>query len=231
MSTNSQLKPYINGANMKYAIDYIWAIVQNVLTFLSVIPLTLLGLIVVPIALRFADDSKKSATYKTNGVDEWWLRTLPTWAKLWDNPYDGFLGDDAFRWAYRDIPFGWKNTDYIAQCWWGAVRNPLHYYKSFIISCDIRKCKFELLQGQLFVRDRPDATGYQFQVAKQSNGLRFYRIYWVWQWPTWIFKVPRAAIIEIGNEFRSDHWSENYEGREFKYLKGFAFLIHPCKKI
>lgn len=93
---------------MKYAIDYIWAIVQNVLTFLSVIPLTLLGLIVVPIALRFADDSKKSATYKTNGVDEWWLRTLPTWAKLWDNPYDGFLGDDAFRWADRDIPFGWK---------------------------------------------------------------------------------------------------------------------------
>lgn len=212
-------------------IHYLWWLIQSVLLFLPQIPLTIAGLVVVPLALRKPNDSQKSATYKTNGVESWWLRTLPRWASWWDNPYDGFLGDEALRWATRDIPFGWRNTDYIAQCWWGAIRNPLHRLKSFLIACDIRRCTFTLLAGQPFVRDRPDATGFQFALAKRDDGMRYYRLYWVWQWPWKIRGLDRAAIIEIGHEFRQDHWQQDYGAREYKYFKGFAFLIHPCKAI
>lgn len=208
---------------------FIWALVNSIVTFIVVIPLILLGLVVVPIALLFPNDSQKVDTFKTalDTGSVWWLRTLPKWANLWDNPYDGFLGDDSFRWADRDMPFGWKNTGYLAQCWWGAVRNPLHNFKSFKITCDIRRCVYEKLAGQDFVRDRPDSTGFQFLTCVRDDGKRFFRIYWVYQWPG----TQRAAIVELGHEFRRDHWQQDYGDRGFKNLKGFAFLIHPCKVI
>ena len=168
---------------------YAWAIIQNVLLFALCIPLIILGVVVVPLALLWPDDSQMTATYKTDGNFEWWLRTLSPWASWWDNPYDGFLGDDAFRWASRDVPFGWRNTFYRAQCAWGAFRNPLHRLKSFLLACDIRRCTFLLLAGKEFVRDRPDSTGYQFALATRSDGVRYYRIYWVWQWPTKVVQV------------------------------------------
>lgn len=236
----------------------LWAVESLALLVLCV-PLTVAGLVVVPLALLRHDDSQKAATYKTDGVSVWWLRRLPRLARWWDNPYDGFLGDEYFRWAGRDVPFGWRNTDFLAQCWWGAVRNPLHRFKSFVIDCDVRRCDFLLLAGQPFVRDRPDATGFQFARALRSDGVPFYRLYWVWQWPSlvmqllsWLFGLPRrllardgsafcspwslqvgdfAAIVEIGHEFRADHWQQDYTGREYKASKGFAFLIHPCKRI
>lgn len=204
----------------------LWAL-EGLALFLVCLPLTLLGLLVVPLALRWPDDSQKVATYKVGGRHVWWLRRLPWWASWWDNPIDGFLGDDSFRWAGRDIPFGWRNTDYLAQCWWGAIRNPLHRFKSFVITCDVRRCSFLLLAGQPFVRDRADATGFQFARALRDDGVPFYRIYWVWKWPG----LDRAAIVEIGHEFRADHWGQDYSGREYKARKGFAFLIHPCKAI
>lgn len=208
-------------------LHFLAALTWGVLLFLLCVPLTILGVFVVPLALLRPDNSQKAATYKTDGVHEWWLQTLPRWAYLWDNPYDGSLGDEHFRWAGKDIPFGWKNTGFLARWWWLAMRNPLHRFKSFIICCDIRLCKFFLLAGQPFVRDRADATGYQLALAVRNDGALFWRIYWVWKWPWW----PRAAIVEIGHEFRADHWQEDYSGREFKNFKGFAFLIHPCKPI
>lgn len=211
---------------------FVWALANSLVTFFAmVVPLTLLGLVVVPLALLFPDDSQKSATYITDGVNQWWLRTLKPWASWWDNPYDGFLGDDKFRWASRDMVFGWKNTDYKAQCWWGAMRNPLHRFKSFVITCDIRRCTFTHLLGRDFVRDRADSTGFQFLMATRDDGVRFFRIYWVWKWPKAFWGKDHAAIIEIGHEFRRDHWYQDYSGKDFKNLKGFAFLIHPCKGI
>jgi hypothetical protein len=204
----------------------LWSL-ESLVLFALCVPLTVVGLLVVPLALLFPDDSRKAETYKTDGVNVWWLRRLPRLASWWDNPYDGFLGDDSFRWAGRDVPFGWLNTDFLAQCWWGAVRNPLHRFKSFLITCDVRRCAFQLLAGQPFVRDRADATGFQFARALRDDGVPFYRLYWVWKWPG----CARAAIVEIGHEFRADHFGADYTERPFKALKGFAFLIHPCKSI
>jgi hypothetical protein len=46
------------------------------------------------------------------------------------------------------------------------------------------------------------------------------------------FLTPhRAVIVELGHEFRRDHWFQAYGASDFKYLKGFAFLLHPCKAI
>jgi hypothetical protein len=211
---------------------FVWALVVSLATFfIAVIPLTVIGLVAVPLALLSPNDSQKAATEITNGIDVWWLRTLKPWASLWDNPYDGFLGDSKFRWAGRDMPFGWKNTYYRAQCWWGALRNPLHRFKSFVITCDIRRCTFTHLLGQDFVRDRPDSTGFQFLTCVRDDGKRYFRIYWVWQWPRPFLGADRAVIVELGHEFRRDHWHQDYTGADYKNLKGFAFLIHPCKAI
>lgn len=211
--------------NIWNCVQFLYAIVFNTVLFCLIVPLTILGLITVPIGLLFADDSQKDATMKTDGVNVWWLQRLPRWLYWWDNEYDGFLGDEYYRWAGRDIPFGWKNTDFVARWWWGSIRNSLHNFKSFLIACDIRQCVYTKVWGQDFVRDRVDATGFQFLKAKRANGFCYYRIYWVYRWPG----TNSGMIVEIGHEFRGDHWAEDYTGIEYKNYKGFSFLIHPFK--
>lgn len=206
---------------------YLWALVQSVVLLVLCLPVIVLGVLVVPLALLWPDDSAKGKTYLVRDDGVWWLRRLPAWARPWDNPIDGSLGDDALRWALRDIPFGWVNTSFAAQVWWLAIRNPAHVFKTFWIACDVRRCAFDQLQGQAFVRDNPEGLGFQFLRATRDDGLRFFRIYWVWKWPWW----NRAVIVELGHEFNAGHFVEDYTGREYKALKGFAFLLHPCKAI
>ena len=209
-------------------MDYLKALSYNLIILLFTMPLIILGFIVVPFGLLFKDDSKKDLTYKTDGTNEWWLRTLPSWAKWWNNPIDGFLGDDSYRWASRDIPFGWKNTSFLGMFWWGAIRNPLNYFKRFVISCDVRECSYELLQGQEYVRDDITNQGYQFlKATRRYDGKAYYRIYGVWQYG----QSSRAFVLEIGNKFDKSHFSEDYTGREYKAFKGFTFVINPYKEI
>ena len=46
---------------LKLSALWVWAVVQNTLTFLVVVPLIILGLFVVPVALLAPDDSQKQA--------------------------------------------------------------------------------------------------------------------------------------------------------------------------
>lgn len=153
---------------------------------------------------------------------------MPSWAKWWGNPIDGFLGDDSYRWASRDIPFGLKNTSFLGMFWWGAIRNPLNYFKRFVISCDVMECSYKLLQGKEYVRDDNANQGYQFlKATRKSDGKAYYRIYGVWQYG----QSNRAFVLEIGNKFDKSHFSENYSGREYKAFKGFTFVVNPYKEI
>lgn len=209
-------------------MGYLKAVFYNLIVLICTVPLIILGLIIVPLGLLFKDDSKKDSTYKTDGTSEWWLRTLPSWAKWWGNPIDGFLGDDSYRWASRDIPFGLKNTSFLGMFWWGAIRNPLNYFKRFVISCDVRECSYKLLQGKEYVRDDNANQGYQFlKATRKSDGKAYYRIYGVWQYG----QSNRAFVLEIGNKFDKSHFSENYSGREYKAFKGFTFVVNPYKEI
>jgi hypothetical protein len=205
------------------------AFLINTLIFITYVPLLILGLFVVAAALLYPDDSKREATYKTRDGHEWWFRNLSwKWAWWWGNDVDGFLGDDDFRWASRDIPFGLKNTSFLGQWWWGAIRNMLGNYKRFVIACDVRECTYELLVGQEYVRDDPENTGFQLlRATRRRDGKEYYRIYWVWKWPG----LARAFIVEIGHEFTGKHFKENYVGREYKAFKGHSYIIHPFKKI
>jgi len=116
-------------------------ILQAIVIWIFQAILTIVGVI----ALLFTDDSLKDKTYLLNpDREEYWLRQLPKWAKWWNNPIDGTLGDDNFRWASRDIPFGLKNTSFLGQFWWMAIRNPFNYFKRFILGCDVRKKKKKL---------------------------------------------------------------------------------------
>lgn len=194
-------------------------------TFQLIIQLigVLLGLVIVAIALLFINDENKPTTYKSDGENEWWLRRLPDWARYWDNTIDGTLGDDDFRWASRDIPFGWKNTSFLGQWWWMAVRNPFNYFKRFVLSCDVRKNVIEKLAGQDYVRDDIKSTGWQFLKCG-----RFYTFYGVWRYRD----SNRAFVIQLGNKFDlQDNYKEYPSYQEYKYFKGVTFEINAFKDI
>jgi len=152
----------------------------------------ILGIFLMPLFLLFVDDSKKELTYRTDGVNEWWLRTLPKFALFWDNKIDGTLGDDDYRYASRDIPFGLKNTSFLGQYWWMAIRNPFNYFKRFILACDFRKDTVEKIAGQDYVRDDLRSTGWQFLKCG-----KFYTFYWVWKWK---WSDTHAVVIQHGKE-------------------------------
>lgn len=38
-----------------------------------------------------------------------------------------------------------------------------------------------------------------------------------------------TRLIGLLIEWAYQHWYQDYSGKDFKNLKGFAFLIHPCK--
>lgn len=183
-----------------------------------------MGIFLVPIFLLFADDSKKDSTYKSDGVNEWWLRTLPKPALFWDNKIDGTLGDDDFRYASRDIPFGLKNTSFLGQYWWMAFRNPFNYFKRFLLACDVRKNTIEKISGQDYVRDDLDSTGWQFLKCG-----KFYTFYGVWKWKG---SATRAVVIQLGNKFDLEDNLKTYPSEsEYKYFKGFTFEINLFKDI
>lgn len=157
----------------------------------------IMGIFLMPIFLLFVDDSKKELTYRTDGVNEWWLRTLPKFALFWDNKIDGTLGDDDYRYASRDIPFGLKNTSFLGQYWWMAFRNPFNYFKRFILACDVRKDIVEKIAGQDYVRDDLRSTGWQF--LKCGKGiLPYYAFYGVWKWK---WSDTHAVVTQLGNKF------------------------------
>ena len=181
-----------------------------------------LGIFLMPVFLLFVDDSKKELTYKTDGVSEWWLRTLPKFALFWDNKIDGTLGDDDYRYASRDIPFGLKNTSFLGQYWWMAFRNPFNYFKRFILACDVRKGIVEKVDGQDYVRDDLNSTGWQFL---KCGG--FYTFYGVWKWSN-----THAVVIQLGNKFDLQDNSKIYPLEQaYKYFKGFTFEINFYKGI
>ena len=184
----------------------------------------IMGIFLMPIFLLFVDDSKKELTYRTDGVNEWWLRTLPKFALFWDNKIDGTLGDDDFRYASRDIPFGLKNTSFLGQYWWMAFRNPFNYFKRFILACDVRKDVVEKVAGQDYVRDDLRSTGWQFLKCG-----KYYTFYGVWKWR---WSGTHAIVIQLGNKFDlQDNFKAYPSEQEYKYLKGFTFEINPYKDI
>jgi hypothetical protein len=182
------------------------------------------GIFLIPIFLLFVDDSKKELTYKTDGVNEWWLRTLPKFALFWDNKVDGTLGDDDYRYASRDIPFGLKNTSFLGQYWWMAFRNPFNYFKRFILACDVRKNVVEKVAGKDYVRDDLQSTGWQFLKCG-----KYYTFYGVWKWK---WSDTHAVVIQLGNKFDLQDNLKAYPiEQEYKYFKGFTFEINPYKDI
>ena len=73
-------------------MDIVRAALLWLFQFITQLVGIVLGVFFIPIFLLFVDDSKKELTYRTDGVNEWWLRTLPKIALFWDNKIDGTLG-------------------------------------------------------------------------------------------------------------------------------------------
>ena len=205
-------------------MDTLRAIVIWLFQFIMQLVGIVLGIFLMPVFLLFVDDSKKELTYRTDGVNEWWLRTLPKLALFWTNKIDGTLGDEDFRYASRDIPFGLKNTSFLGQYWWMAIRNPFNYFKRFILACDIRKDIVEKIAGQDYVRDDLESTGWQFLKCG-----KFYTFYGVWKWK---WSATHAVVIQLGNKFDlQDNFKAYPSDQEYKYFKGFTFELQVWKDV
>ena len=108
------------------------------------IPVTLAGLIVVPIALHFA----KTDFYRTKFTqyEGWWAMTsLPGWARFWDNPVDGAQGDQRGWWNnYCLQHYGKPATAFWCMFQWLAVTNPANYWSRVTTGVDEARCERSL---------------------------------------------------------------------------------------
>lgn len=81
-------------------------VVEWLFLFVLSLIVDLLGLIMVPIALRACDEQSEH---------------LPSWAWAWDNDRDGINGDAG--WALPEHANG-RQREYWWRFWWLAIRNP-----------------------------------------------------------------------------------------------------------
>lgn len=181
---------------------------------------TLLGFVVVPIALRGAKTVPSSQirgdyAYTTDYVEEnqllWQERHLPKWAWLWDNYKDGTLGDKRGWWRYERCN-GNPGT-FWNQFLWLAFRNPANNLRHTRLFYYVpRGLKYYV--GDYRVDDEIGRAGWHF-VWTDDNRTGFYGI---WQYG----KFARSLEIRTGWKLRPGPQGDNV---------GFTVLIHPFRRL
>lgn len=99
--------------------------------------ISLAGLIVVPIALRWSQLNEATARPYPSRAGTWWLVSLPSWARWWDNPVDGACGDQRGDWdAWCRKWLRRPATAYLSMFIWLAIRNPANYWSRIVTGVD-----------------------------------------------------------------------------------------------
>ena len=120
--------------------------------FLLGLPITLLGPLMVALALPFRIVHHETDTPFTDpstvpGTHR--LVTLPGWARLWDNIFDGAEGDKRGWWnTYCLKNYKLSARSFYSMWQWLAIRNPDNYWSRVITGCDVSRCDITLLAGQ-----------------------------------------------------------------------------------
>ena len=187
------------------------------------LPLMILGLIVVAIALPFRRTIPGTSKAFTEAEGTWELVRLPTWALLWDNPYDGVLGDKRGWWhIYTDDCRSFKSM-YL----WTAIRNPTNYFSRNIAGCNVSECCITKLWGQDTVVEEPGKGGWQLLKAVSTvSGKEYYRLFIVLPY---FFDNTHAFMLDIGWKIKLSHNGTTKDARPQDIYKGNVFTISPWK--
>lgn len=198
---------------------------QWLLLFPVRVVLILLGVLVVPLALLFAQSAGPWVPF-TQAPGNWRLVTLPAWAWLWSNDRDGALGDKR-GWWHLNAPFGFGAYHPFSMFWWLALRNPANNMRfSPLFGCPVTECDYRYW-GDENVEDRPGQGGGRFLLATHKRtGRRYYGFYGVWQW-----SASRALVVQIGFKCEPKDWAEDYTGDPSRQWAGLTFEINPLKDI
>lgn len=191
----------------------------------------ILGIILQPIAIKFAKEDRRDAKpfgqYPEHGI--WYLRTAPKWLFPFGNERDGFLGDKRGWWANERKG---DEESFLSQYLWSAIRNPCNNMRFMpLSSCNVKKSKVKLIAGQEYVKDKVGYEGWQFVRAIDRNNIPYYGFYFV---------KPRkddptkAVVIRIGFKIEPRHDTEyDYTPDEpyGSHFKGMTFRFSLNKDI
>jgi hypothetical protein len=185
------------------------------------LPVTLLGFLMVAIALpwrkEYPDTTKPFSQYP--GV--WKLIRLPKLALWWDNEYDGLLGDKRGWYDnYCRETFKHPSSHPFCMWWWAAVRNPNNWFNRKVTSCDVSQCDIELLSG---IEETPDEEHFGWQHLKATN--RFTGS--TYEYYGFSYKVSERYCLlgRFGWKIKLSHNGTAPEARENDRLKGNTLRV------
>lgn len=183
----------------------------------------LVGYPIVAVALLFRIEHPETDKPFTQYEGTHRLVTLQTWAKPWDNIFDGAWGDERGWWDNECRKYGLTCRDYLAMFWWMAVRNSSNYFSRVTTSCDAGRCVIEKLAGDDEVLQEPGKHTWNFLVATRDDGTQYHRLHCMFAYPN----TAHAFEINIGwkidlSDNKVAPWSSIDER-----LIGSVFRIRP----
>lgn len=206
-----------------------WAF-KSISVFLSGIIITILGLPIVAIALPFRKyglDIIRFTQYTELGY--WQRVTLPKWALLWSNEFDGAYGDKRGWWANNCIEkYGKQYNQFFPMWMWLAIRNPANYWSRVITGIDVSECTIKKLAGQDIVSDSIDELGWQFLVAERYDGKLFHSLRFAFPW---FFSKTHIIYGWFGWKIKLSHNAVEKSDIDSMRLKGSVFRVSFWKKI
>lgn len=198
--------------------------------FIADLPVTLVGLLVVAVALPFRKQHLETAKPFTDPkqiTGTWMLVTLPSWAKPWDNVFDGAWGDKRGWWnTYCLDTYDRPCSAFYSMWQWLAIRNPANYWSRVICGVDVSRCIFTLLAGQEVVDE--DHPGWHFIVATDDKGREFHSLEFVLPW---FFDKSHAVYGRFGWKIKMSHAGTPIDAREQDRIKGHVYRVSPFKSI
>ena len=209
----------------------IWHILKwfskSTAVFLLGLPVTLLGLPIVALALPFRlyhPETTKPFTDQRQLPGMWQLVTLPKWALLWDNKFDGAWGDKRGWWNNKAVElWGKRCYEFLPMWWWLAVRNPANYWSRVMTGCDVSKCVITCLAGQELADE--DHPGWSFLVAtERDTGKQFHLLQFWFPW-----SETRGVLGRFGWKIEMDHNGTLPSESEKERIKGSVYRVLPWK--
>lgn len=201
-----------------------WAIYSFLLA-LAGLPVTLLGLVLVPIGLMFKRVMSGRVPF-TQYPGEWELVRLPKWLLPWDNTFDGFLGDKRGWWSNECEKNGYSCRSLKAMWLWGAVRNPANYWSRVMTGIDVSKCVVHKVAGNCDLpSEKPGAKEWVHLVAHHENGRDYHRFFM-----SWSISTSHAVMIDIGWKVKLAHNGMSPDADIKDRIRGSVFTMSPWKK-
>jgi len=181
----------------------------------------------VVVALLFGtNDQPETAKQFTKSPGTWTLRRLKKPFLLWDNMFDGVLGDSTGDWNRIVLArYGLPATSFLAMWEWLAVRNPANYFGRIILGIDAKDYIYELLGGIQEVSETKH--GWQFILATHKiTGKRRYCLRFSYAW--W-FNPKRVFYGVYGHKLQMAHANLTAESNIRDRSVGIVSRLNPYK--